>query len=173
MFFCLFGFFYNKTINNAFKANSSTGHISLDEFIQGAQRSAWVQNFLRLDVNPSGWIRRYLCDRKLMSGSSSWWKFLWRETWKRTKRKVFGKWWPDYWLLETHSLAFSQECEKRMHLCLIHTSYVKKKKKETWMDNTTESWGCDESFYVFINCLNISCFFFANNCLTLIVCIWQ
>lgn len=90
MFFCNWG------INNAFKANSSTGHISLDEFIRGAQKSAWVQNFLRLDVNPSGWIRRYLCDRKLMSGSSSWWEFLWRETWK-----VLGKWWPDYWLLKS------------------------------------------------------------------------
>lgn len=52
-------------------ANSSTGHISLDEFIQGAQKSAWVQNFLQLDVNPTGWIRRYLCDRKLTSGSCS------------------------------------------------------------------------------------------------------
>ncbi|XP_075881689.1 guanylyl cyclase-activating protein 2-like [Nelusetta ayraudi] len=50
---------------------NSDGHISLDEFINGAKKSEWVQDFLRLDVNPTGWIRRYLCDRKLMSGSTS------------------------------------------------------------------------------------------------------
>ncbi|XP_041796119.1 guanylyl cyclase-activating protein 2-like [Chelmon rostratus] len=45
---------------------NSDGHITLDEFVQGAQRSEWLQNFLRLDVNPSRWVQRYLCDRKLM-----------------------------------------------------------------------------------------------------------
>lgn len=62
-------------IKNIFKSLrstlNSTGHISLDEFIQGAQKSEWVQNFLRLDINPTGWIRGYLCDRKLTSGSTS------------------------------------------------------------------------------------------------------
>ncbi|GAA6218973.1 guanylyl cyclase-activating protein 2-like [Lates japonicus] len=46
---------------------NSDGQITLDEFVEGAQRSQWLQSFLRLDVNPSGWVQRYLCDRKLMS----------------------------------------------------------------------------------------------------------
>uniref|UniRef100_A0A3B5B158 Guanylyl cyclase-activating protein 2-like n=1 Tax=Stegastes partitus TaxID=144197 RepID=A0A3B5B158_9TELE len=40
--------------------------ITLEEFLEGAQRSPWLQSFLQLDVNPSGWVQRYLCDRKLM-----------------------------------------------------------------------------------------------------------
>ncbi|XP_023261056.1 guanylyl cyclase-activating protein 2-like [Seriola lalandi dorsalis] len=51
--------------------DNSDGQITLDEFVQGAQRSPWLQSFLRLDVNPSGWVQRYLCDRKLMSSKSS------------------------------------------------------------------------------------------------------
>ncbi|XP_071373316.1 guanylyl cyclase-activating protein 2-like [Centroberyx affinis] len=47
------------------------GQITLDEFVQGAQRDPWLQNFLRLDVNPCGWVQRYLCDRKLMSSKDS------------------------------------------------------------------------------------------------------
>uniref|UniRef100_A0A8C4ID89 EF-hand domain-containing protein n=1 Tax=Dicentrarchus labrax TaxID=13489 RepID=A0A8C4ID89_DICLA len=36
---------------------NSDGQITLEEFVQGAQRSPWLQNFLRLDVNPCGWTR--------------------------------------------------------------------------------------------------------------------
>ncbi|XP_075934733.1 guanylyl cyclase-activating protein 2-like [Anarhichas minor] len=50
---------------------NSDGQITLDEFVEGAQRSPWLQNFLRLDVNPCGWVQRYLSDRKLMSSKSS------------------------------------------------------------------------------------------------------
>uniref|UniRef100_A0A3Q3WAF5 EF-hand domain-containing protein n=1 Tax=Mola mola TaxID=94237 RepID=A0A3Q3WAF5_MOLML len=46
---------------------NSDGQITLDEFIEGARKSRWLQEFLRLDVNPTGWVQRYLCDRKLMS----------------------------------------------------------------------------------------------------------
>uniref|UniRef100_A0A673C1D1 Guanylyl cyclase-activating protein 2-like n=1 Tax=Sphaeramia orbicularis TaxID=375764 RepID=A0A673C1D1_9TELE len=37
---------------------NSDGQITLEEFIEGAQRSHWVQSFLRLDINPSGWVQR-------------------------------------------------------------------------------------------------------------------
>ncbi|XP_076592907.1 guanylyl cyclase-activating protein 2-like [Chaetodon auriga] len=50
---------------------NSDGHITLDEFIEGAQKSEWLQSFLRLDINPSRWVQRYLCDRKLMSPKDS------------------------------------------------------------------------------------------------------
>ncbi|XP_037607516.1 guanylyl cyclase-activating protein 2-like [Sebastes umbrosus] len=50
---------------------NSDGQITLDEFVEGAQRSPWLQNFLQLDVNPCGWVQRYLCDRKLMSAKDS------------------------------------------------------------------------------------------------------
>ncbi|XP_051235459.1 guanylyl cyclase-activating protein 2-like [Dicentrarchus labrax] len=50
---------------------NSDGQITLEEFVQGAQRSPWLQNFLRLDVNPCGWVQRYLCDRKLVSTKDS------------------------------------------------------------------------------------------------------
>ncbi|KAM3625567.1 uncharacterized protein V6R79_014237 [Siganus canaliculatus] len=50
---------------------NSDGEITLDEFVEGAQRSSWLQNFLRLDVNPSGYVQKYLCDRKLMSPKGS------------------------------------------------------------------------------------------------------
>lgn len=61
-------------INNSLEplAFCAAGQITLEEFVDGAQRSTWLQNFLRLDVNPSGWVQRYLCDRKLMSNNSSW-----------------------------------------------------------------------------------------------------
>ncbi|XP_067429290.1 guanylyl cyclase-activating protein 2-like [Thunnus thynnus] len=45
---------------------NSDGQITLEEFIEGVQRNAWLENFLRLDVNPSGWVHKYLCDRKLI-----------------------------------------------------------------------------------------------------------
>uniref|UniRef100_A0A3B5B8J1 Guanylyl cyclase-activating protein 2-like n=1 Tax=Stegastes partitus TaxID=144197 RepID=A0A3B5B8J1_9TELE len=45
---------------------NNDGQITLEEFLEGAQRSPWLQSFLQLDVNPSGWVQRYLCDRKLM-----------------------------------------------------------------------------------------------------------
>uniref|UniRef100_A0A3P8RJC5 Guanylyl cyclase-activating protein 2 n=1 Tax=Amphiprion percula TaxID=161767 RepID=A0A3P8RJC5_AMPPE len=32
--------------------------ITLEEFLEGAQRSPWLQSFLQFDVNPSGWISR-------------------------------------------------------------------------------------------------------------------
>uniref|UniRef100_A0A672G086 Guanylyl cyclase-activating protein 2-like n=1 Tax=Salarias fasciatus TaxID=181472 RepID=A0A672G086_SALFA len=50
---------------------NSDGQITLEEFVEGAQRSTWVQNFLRLDVNPSPWVHKYLCDRKLLSPKDS------------------------------------------------------------------------------------------------------
>ncbi|XP_071345533.1 guanylyl cyclase-activating protein 2-like [Trachinotus anak] len=50
---------------------NSDGQITLDEFVQGSQRSPWLQNLLHLDVNPTGWVQRYLCDRKLMSSKVS------------------------------------------------------------------------------------------------------
>ncbi|KAM3877117.1 guanylyl cyclase-activating protein 2-like [Diretmus argenteus] len=43
------------------------GQITLDEFVEGAQRDLWLQDFLRLDFNPSGWVQRNLCDRKRIS----------------------------------------------------------------------------------------------------------
>lgn len=60
-------------INNSYEAFAvcAAGQITLEEFVDGAQRSTWLQNFLRLDVNPSGWVQRYLCDRKLMNNNSS------------------------------------------------------------------------------------------------------
>ncbi|XP_064192306.1 guanylyl cyclase-activating protein 2-like [Anguilla rostrata] len=32
------------------------GHISLDEFMEGAQKDEWVMNHLKLDVQPTGWF---------------------------------------------------------------------------------------------------------------------
>ncbi|MBN3285648.1 GUC1B protein, partial [Polyodon spathula] len=32
------------------------GQLSLDEFIDGAQRDKWVMKMLQMDVNPGGWI---------------------------------------------------------------------------------------------------------------------
>ncbi|KAK7912638.1 hypothetical protein WMY93_012849 [Mugilogobius chulae] len=48
---------------------NNDGEISLEEFLDGAQRSPWLQNFLHLDVNPSAWVQRHMVERKL-SGSS-------------------------------------------------------------------------------------------------------
>ncbi|XP_042345451.1 guanylyl cyclase-activating protein 2-like [Plectropomus leopardus] len=50
---------------------NSDGEITLDEFVEGAQRSPFLQSFLRLDVNPSIWVQKYLCDRKLTSSNDS------------------------------------------------------------------------------------------------------
>nr|XP_057945040.1 guanylyl cyclase-activating protein 2-like [Doryrhamphus excisus] len=47
------------------------GQITLDEFVDGAQKNQWLQNFLTLDINPSGWVQRYLCDRKITAGKDS------------------------------------------------------------------------------------------------------
>ncbi|KAM6980495.1 uncharacterized protein FYW47_000208 [Aplochiton taeniatus] len=41
------------------------GQISLEEFVEGAQSDPWVEKFLRLDVNPSGWVHQHLKDKKL------------------------------------------------------------------------------------------------------------
>uniref|UniRef100_A0A8D3CVD1 EF-hand domain-containing protein n=1 Tax=Scophthalmus maximus TaxID=52904 RepID=A0A8D3CVD1_SCOMX len=46
---------------------NSDGEITLEEFVQGAQGSPWLQSFLRLGVNPCGWVQKCLCDKKLMS----------------------------------------------------------------------------------------------------------
>ncbi|XP_029901476.1 guanylyl cyclase-activating protein 2-like [Myripristis murdjan] len=32
------------------------GHITMDEFIRGAQEDPWVLNMLKLDMNPYGWV---------------------------------------------------------------------------------------------------------------------
>ncbi|XP_067863948.1 guanylyl cyclase-activating protein 2 [Heptranchias perlo] len=32
------------------------GHLSLDEFIDGARRDKWVMKMLQMDMNPGGWI---------------------------------------------------------------------------------------------------------------------
>ncbi|XP_062290014.1 guanylyl cyclase-activating protein 2-like [Scomber scombrus] len=50
---------------------NSDGQITLDEFVEGSQRSPFVENFLRLEVNPSGWVHKYLCERKLMAPKDS------------------------------------------------------------------------------------------------------
>lgn len=34
----------------------STGHISMGEFIEGAQQDPWVLNMLKLELNPAGWL---------------------------------------------------------------------------------------------------------------------
>ncbi|XP_060924580.1 guanylyl cyclase-activating protein 2-like [Limanda limanda] len=47
------------------------GQITLEEFVEGSQRSPWLQSFLRLDVNPCGWVQKYLSDRKLLSAMDS------------------------------------------------------------------------------------------------------
>ncbi|XP_053722176.1 guanylyl cyclase-activating protein 2-like [Synchiropus splendidus] len=49
---------------------NSDGQITLEEFVEGAQKSEWVRSFLQLDVNPSGWVQRHLCDRKLCAKDS-------------------------------------------------------------------------------------------------------
>uniref|UniRef100_A0A8D3A8D1 EF-hand domain-containing protein n=1 Tax=Scophthalmus maximus TaxID=52904 RepID=A0A8D3A8D1_SCOMX len=38
---------------------NSDGEITLEEFVQGAQGSPWLQSFLRLGVNPCGWIAKW------------------------------------------------------------------------------------------------------------------
>ncbi|XP_012686118.1 guanylyl cyclase-activating protein 2-like [Clupea harengus] len=35
------------------------GHISLEEFLEGAQNNPWVRNCLKLDVNPCAWVNRH------------------------------------------------------------------------------------------------------------------
>lgn len=65
------------------------GQITLDEFIQGAQKSPWLQEFLRLDVNPSSWVQRYLCDRKLM-GKDSWGTSEYPQTQSQKKERKKG-----------------------------------------------------------------------------------
>ncbi|XP_054626885.1 guanylyl cyclase-activating protein 2-like [Dunckerocampus dactyliophorus] len=50
---------------------NSDGQITLDEFLNGAQKSQWLQSFLTLDINPSGWVQRYLCDRKITAAKDS------------------------------------------------------------------------------------------------------
>lgn len=35
---------------------SSTGQLSLDEFIDGARKDKWVMKMLQMDVNPGEWI---------------------------------------------------------------------------------------------------------------------
>ncbi|XP_030269627.1 guanylyl cyclase-activating protein 2-like [Sparus aurata] len=50
---------------------NSDGEITLEEFVEGAQRSPWLQSFLRLDVSSSAWVQKYMCDRKLMSSKDS------------------------------------------------------------------------------------------------------
>ncbi|XP_074523076.1 guanylyl cyclase-activating protein 2-like [Halichoeres trimaculatus] len=50
---------------------NSDGQITLEEFVEGAQRSPWLQGFLRLDINPNGYIQKYLCDRKLEASKDS------------------------------------------------------------------------------------------------------
>ncbi|XP_048119087.1 guanylyl cyclase-activating protein 2-like [Alosa alosa] len=32
------------------------GQITLEEFLEGAQKDPWILNILRLDMNPSGWV---------------------------------------------------------------------------------------------------------------------
>ncbi|XP_012686117.1 guanylyl cyclase-activating protein 2-like [Clupea harengus] len=32
------------------------GHITLEEFLEGAHKDPWILNMLRLDMNPSGWV---------------------------------------------------------------------------------------------------------------------
>ncbi|KAL7870891.1 hypothetical protein SRHO_G00083880 [Serrasalmus rhombeus] len=32
------------------------GHISLEEFVEGAQKDPWILNMLRLDMNPYNWV---------------------------------------------------------------------------------------------------------------------
>ncbi|XP_049418084.1 guanylyl cyclase-activating protein 2-like [Epinephelus fuscoguttatus] len=50
---------------------NSDGEITLDEFVEGAQKSPWLQSFLQLDINPRGWVQKYLCDRKLTDTKDS------------------------------------------------------------------------------------------------------
>ncbi|XP_017562489.1 guanylyl cyclase-activating protein 2-like [Pygocentrus nattereri] len=37
---------------------NNDGDISLEEFLEGAQRDTWVKDFLSLDANPSCWIQK-------------------------------------------------------------------------------------------------------------------
>uniref|UniRef100_A0A667ZGC7 EF-hand domain-containing protein n=1 Tax=Myripristis murdjan TaxID=586833 RepID=A0A667ZGC7_9TELE len=66
---CTEGLTPDEVCERIFKAVdvNSDGQITLDEFVQGVQKNPWLQNFLHLDFNPSGWVQRYLCDRKLTS----------------------------------------------------------------------------------------------------------
>ncbi|XP_034536493.1 guanylyl cyclase-activating protein 2-like [Notolabrus celidotus] len=50
---------------------NNDGQITLEEFVEGAQRSAWLQGFLKLDINPNGYVQKYMCDRKLEAGKDS------------------------------------------------------------------------------------------------------
>ncbi|KAL7878442.1 hypothetical protein AOLI_G00094160 [Acnodon oligacanthus] len=45
----------NRVIDRIDENND--GDISLEEFLEGAQRDPWVKNFLSLDANPSCWIQ--------------------------------------------------------------------------------------------------------------------
>lgn len=78
-------------IYNCFKAfDCVAGQITLDEFIEGAQKSPWLQEFLQLDVNPSSWVQRYLCDRKLM-GKDSWGTSKYPQTQKHPYQHVYER----------------------------------------------------------------------------------
>uniref|UniRef100_A0A8C6TNE4 Guanylate cyclase activator 1g n=1 Tax=Neogobius melanostomus TaxID=47308 RepID=A0A8C6TNE4_9GOBI len=44
---------------------NNDGEITLEEFLQGVQRSLWLQDFLHLDINPSAWVKRRLSERRL------------------------------------------------------------------------------------------------------------
>ncbi|XP_061830530.2 guanylyl cyclase-activating protein 2-like [Nerophis lumbriciformis] len=46
---------------------NSDGQITMDEFLNGAQKSQWLQSFLTLDINPTGWVQRYMCDRRILA----------------------------------------------------------------------------------------------------------
>lgn len=41
------------------------GEITLEEFLEGAKKSPWLQNFLRLDINPSGYVQQHMEERRL------------------------------------------------------------------------------------------------------------
>ncbi|XP_020503290.1 guanylyl cyclase-activating protein 2-like [Labrus bergylta] len=50
---------------------NSDGEITLEEFVVGAQKSPWLQSFLTLDVNPNGYVHKFMCDRKLVENKDS------------------------------------------------------------------------------------------------------
>ncbi|XP_060920041.1 guanylyl cyclase-activating protein 2-like [Labrus mixtus] len=50
---------------------NSDGEITLEEFVVGAQKSPWLQSFLTLDVNPNGYVHKFMCDRKLAENNDS------------------------------------------------------------------------------------------------------
>lgn len=43
-------------LNNLSVVMAHTGHITLEEFIKGAQGDPWIMNMLQLDMNPYGWV---------------------------------------------------------------------------------------------------------------------